>query len=206
MSEVEQQQSPLQRIGLDRPAEASGVRLREIPFQGHLNLRGRPGDGAFLDAVTRVLGVEPPRQPNTFVTAGELKLFWLGPDEWLVVTPPGRQTALAATLEQALQGLFSSVTDLSSGQTMIAISGPNARALLEMGCPLDLHPRRFGPGDCAQTRLEQAAVLIGLVDDTPRYEVVVRRSFADYLGAWLLDALESFSGDGAEPGGRGEVW
>ena len=189
MSETGRQESPLWQIDLARPGSAGGVELREIPFQGHLNLRGRPGDRAFLEAVAGVLGAEPPLQPNSVVTVGELKLYWLGPDEWLIVTPPGRQTELAATLERALRGLFSAVTDVSSGQTIVAIGGPNARALLEMGCPLDLHPRCFGPGACAQTRLEQAAVLIAPVGDTPTYEVIVRRSFADYLGNWLLDAV-----------------
>lgn len=194
MSELERGESPLVQIDLGRCAAAVGVQLQESPFQGHLNLRGRPDNHAFVSAVTRVLGAEPPLQANTFVVAGELTIYWLGPDEWLIVTPPGQQATLATTLGEALQGVFSSITDVSSGQTIISVSGADARALLEKGCPIDLHPREFASGDCAQTHLAKAPVLISAVDDTQGYELIVRRSFADYLGLWLLDATVEFAG------------
>jgi len=193
MFEPEHRESPLLQIDLSRRLTAAGVRLQEIPFQGHLNLRGRPDNPAFLSAVARVLGAELPLQANTFVVTGVVKIYWLGPDEWLIVTPPGQQAALAATLGEALQGVFSSITDVSSGQTLIGITGIHARALLEKGCPIDFHPRVFAPGDCVQTHLAKAAVLISAVDDAPGYELIVRRSFADYLGLWLLDAIAEFS-------------
>ena len=52
MSDSSSQQSPLVQIDLSEFAKASGIELREIPFQGHLNLRGRPDNPAFLAAVT----------------------------------------------------------------------------------------------------------------------------------------------------------
>lgn len=196
MSESNQGESPLVQIDLSRFDKASGIRLREIPFQGHLNLRGRPGDSAFLTAVTSVLGAGLPLNPNTFVVTGALKVYWLGPDEWLIIAPPDQQTDLEVRLDEVLQGLFYSVTDVSSGQTIISIAGVNARTLLEKGCPVDLHSREFKTGDCAQTHLGKAGVLISAVDDAPEYELVVRRSFSDYLGLWLLDAVEEFIGQG----------
>jgi len=192
MSESESRESPLVQIDLGGCDAAVGVQLHESLFQGHLNVRGRPDNHAFLSAVTRVLGAEPPLQANTFVVAGTSMIYWLGPDEWLIVTQPGQQAALAATLGEALQGVFSSITDVSSGQAIISVSGANARALLEKGCPIDLHPREFAIGDCAQTHLAKAAVLISAVNDAPGYELIVRRSFADYLGLWLLDAIVEF--------------
>ena len=192
MSEPIHPESPLVQVDLSEFANASGIELREIPFQGHLNLRGRPDNPAFFAAVTKVLRVEPPLNANTFVVAGEVKIYWLGPDEWLIITPPDQQTDLQVRLGEALQGVFSSVTDVSSGQTIISIAGTNARALLEKGCPMDLHPREFKTGACAQTRLAKAGVLISAADDAPTYHLVVRRSFSDYLGIWLLDAVEEF--------------
>ncbi|MES9902276.1 MAG: sarcosine oxidase subunit gamma family protein [Sedimenticola sp.] len=35
--------------------------------------------------------------------------------------------------------------------------------------------------------------MLHLVDQAPVFELVVRRSFSDYLGIWLLDAAEEFS-------------
>jgi len=192
MPESINRESPLVQIDLSKLENSSGVRVRERSFQGHLNLRGRPGNPAFLGAGRRVMRAELPIKANTFVIAGALRIYWLGPDEWLIITPSDKQSGLKARLCEALQGIFSSVTDVSSGQTIISISGVNARALIEKGCPLDLHPREFKTGDCAQSHLAKTGILISAVDDTPRYELVVRRSFSDYLGHWLLDAVKEF--------------
>jgi sarcosine oxidase subunit gamma len=59
---------------------------------------------------------------------------------------------------------------------------------LAKGCTLDFHPRVFRPGTCAQSGLAKANVLIRLGDDPDSFDVVVRRSFADYLLRWLRHA------------------
>jgi sarcosine oxidase subunit gamma len=147
-----------------------------------------------MQATKMVLGAELPVQPNTWVSAGDYKLFWLGPDEWLVISPPGQETELEKKLRDALDGIFSSVTDVSSGQTILRISGDKARAVLQKGCSFDLHPSMFKQGDCAQTLLAKAGMLISYGDDAPTFELVVRRSFSDYVGLWLLDATGEFLG------------
>ena len=68
------------------------VVISERPFLGHLNLRGDPGDGGFTSAAANVLGFRLPTAPNTTAGKGGLLALWLGPDEWLVVTPPDAQT------------------------------------------------------------------------------------------------------------------
>ena len=47
-------------------------------------------------------------------------------------------------------------------------------------------------GACAQTRLAKAPVLVRRLDDGGAYEIVVRRSFADYLWLWLEDAAAEY--------------
>ncbi|MCP3868394.1 MAG: sarcosine oxidase subunit gamma [Gammaproteobacteria bacterium] len=192
MSDTDQAESPLTGIDWSIFNNASGVNLQELPFQGHLNLRGRPDESRFTNAVIEVLGFAPPLRPNTYKVVDSLKMYWLGPDEWLIITPMERQADLEAEFDKALQGLFSSVIDISSGQTIISITGPDAGTLIQKGCPMDLHPSVFRPGDCAQTLLGKTGVLLSVTGDPPTYELVVRRSFSDYLGLWLLDAVEEF--------------
>ncbi len=61
------------------------------------------------------------------------------------------------------------------------------RDVLARGCPLDLHPRAFKPGQCAQSHyFKSSIVLIPTGDDA--FEIVVRRSFADYFVRIMLDA------------------
>ncbi len=82
--------------------------------------------------------------------------------------------------------------DVSANRTTLELRGPRARELLEFGCPIDLHPRVFGPGRCAQTLLARANVLIWHVADEPEdtWRLFVRPSFAAYVAAWLADAAE----------------
>ena len=184
-------QSPLSGFfatAADDPADGAAVVISERPFLGHLDLRGDPGDGGFTSAAEAVLGFGLPTEPNTTAGKGGLLALWLGPDEWLVVTPPDAQTSLAQSLETALDGMHVSVTDVTGGQTAITLSGPRAREVLAKGCPLDLHPSVLRPGDCAQTLLAKANITLRCVDASPSFELIVRRSFADYAALWLQDA------------------
>jgi sarcosine oxidase subunit gamma len=80
------------------------------------------------------------------------------------------------------------VVDVSHGRAGLVLAGPDARALLEHGCPVDLHPRVFGAGRAAQTELALTHALILAVDDAPTFHVFIRPSFAGYLADWLTDA------------------
>ena len=163
-----------------------GVEMSELAFRGHVNLRGTSGDEAFQAGVEKVVGARAPVTPNTVERAGERAIVWLGPDEWLVVSSPGSREGVAGRLEEALSGLHVAVNDISSGQTIIRLRGPRARDVLSKGCSLDFHPRAFGPGQCAQSHIGKSNALIIQVDDAPTYDIIVRRSFADYLSRWLL--------------------
>jgi sarcosine oxidase, subunit gamma len=168
---------------------AEGIELQELAFLGHVNLRCDPNDWIAVEPLQAVLGCALPSAPNTFSTAPDgSKLLWLGPDEFLALTPDGREATLAESLRKAAGSAFVAVNELGAGQTVIQMVGPRAREILAKGCPLDFHPRVFGPGRCAQSRLARALVTIAQVDETPRFEIIVRRSFADYLWRWLLDA------------------
>ena len=77
------------------------------------------------------------------------------------------------------------VNDVRGGTIALTLGGPHVRDVLARGCTLDLHPAVFREGNCAQTGLARASVLIACIDDAGAFEIVVRRSFADYLCRWL---------------------
>ncbi len=81
--------------------------------------------------------------------------------------------------------MHAAVNDVSGGNVVLRLSGARTRQLFAKGCTLDFHPDVFNVGECAQSGLGKAAVLFGLVDDAPTFDVIVRRSFADYLVKWL---------------------
>ena len=72
----------------------AGVTLGERRFLGKINLRGQPTK-KFRDAVAGALGVAPPTAPNTATGDGAPTALWLGPDDWLIVTPPGAEAETA---------------------------------------------------------------------------------------------------------------
>jgi sarcosine oxidase subunit gamma len=150
--------------------------LRELPFLAQLDVR------------TDVPGTSLPTEPNAVIGDATRAALWLGPDEWLVVGPPGSEMEL----EDELRRSGHAVVDVSANRTTLELRGPRARELLEFGCPIDLHPRVFGPGRCAQTLLARANVLIWYVTDDPEpvFRILVRPSFAAYLAAWLADAAD----------------
>ncbi len=173
-------------------AEKVGVYLSERPFLGHLNLRADAGEPGFLEGVQRCLGISVPVNPNTFTENDTMTIVWLGPNEWLLITPPGSEAQIAEMLRGALQGLFFAIPDVTHGQTIIRIRGPRATDVLRKGCSLDLHPSVFGPGCCAQTLLSKVGTVILCVDHSPSFDLIVRRSFAEYLALWLKDAAEEY--------------
>ena len=191
MADLFQQQSPLVQINLDEP-RGGAPHIEEKFFLGFINLRGRSNNTGFQAATLKVLGCEPPSAPNTVVDSGDYRIYWLGPDEWLIRTPAGQQDELKARLHKALGAVFSSVVDNSSGLTSLHITGDNAAALLATDCPLDLHAREFKAGQCAQTRLAKAGMTLSPLADGTGFEVIIRRSFADYLLLWLQGAAVAF--------------
>jgi sarcosine oxidase subunit gamma len=169
-----------------------GVRLAERPGLGKIELRGDPHGRGFMAAAGRVLDLLLPNEPCTSAARNRIGALWLGPDQWLVTCPANDLPDLLASLREALAGVHAAITDVSDGRIAFHIAGPSAREVLAKGCPLDLHPRAFPPGRCAQSLLAKATVLIHLVDDVPErganFDVYVARSFAHYLWTWLEDA------------------
>lgn len=149
-----------------------------------INLRGNAEDAAFRTAASRALGLELPLKSCTSVANTISRAVWAGPDDWFVIGPKGHADAQAAQLRAAMVGTHHAVTDVSSGYTVLHLSGAPVRDVLAQGCPLDLHPRVFTPGSCAGSHYFRASIWLWQTDEAPTYEVLVRRSFMGYF--WLM--------------------
>lgn len=182
-------ESPLQHANLDSLAEAGvqsgGVQLRELKLLGHLVLRGSRDNASFVSGVQRVLGLVLPGTLQS-VEAGALSLRWISPDEWLLVLPGEEALEVETQLREAIEGHYA-VVNVSGGQTLIELSGTQAVELLKKSTGYDVDGRNFPPGKVVTTTFAKTQAVIRRVEDT-RWELVVRRSFADYVWRWLLDA------------------
>jgi sarcosine oxidase subunit gamma len=169
---------------------AVGLVVEEAGLRGHLNLRGNPQSELFTAGVEQVLGVTLPLSPGTFETNGDNSIYWLGPNEWLLIVPGGSEGRTETALRQAISGHIA-IVDISGGQTLINLSGEAVATVLKKSSGYDFHPRHFGPGRCVQTTLAKATALVSKKADGS-FDLVIRRSFADYLASWLLDAGREF--------------
>jgi sarcosine oxidase subunit gamma len=170
-----------------------GPAVEKIPDQALIVVRGKSD----LIGFAAVLGVAPPRTPNSFVeTMGRL-VAWLGPDEWLIVDQAGEEEELCKRLDAALEGTHHSVTDISGSRAVFRLRGPTSYELLSAGSPFDFHPRSFAAGRSAQTIFARTNAWVLKRDDLPTFDIFVRQSYAFYFEQWLLSALSALP---TEPG------
>ncbi|MCO4239380.1 sarcosine oxidase subunit gamma [Pseudarthrobacter sp. MDT3-28] len=170
------------------------VVLKEGPFQTMAGVRVDPRseEGARVAAVA---GSLPARYGDVGGT-DRVIILWLGPSEFLVVAPEEAHDSLGGdligSLVAALGDAPGQVVDLSANRTTFELSGPRARATLEKGCALDLHPRSFTVGTALSTEIGNIPVVLQKTGEES-FRLLPRASFADFLGRWLLDAMREFA-------------
>src|SRR5260370_29060063 len=137
-------ESPLARSPLAHFAaitdSGTGLSMRELPFRGVIDLRLDQRDRGARDAAELALVVALPEAGRSVIgPAGNV--LWLGPDEFLIVTEPEREIAVAASLLSAFRGRRAAGIDLRASRTIIAPSGVHAPDVLAKGGGMRLHPR-----------------------------------------------------------------
>ena len=176
--------------GLDR----AGVTMSERAFPVIVDLRVKPDNKSVMTAAEKTLGFKLPLEAGT--TAGatggdnDVSALWIAPDQWWIVASDS--AVQAAALPASLAKLKAGVTEIGESRTCIRVSGPKARALLEKGCPLDLHESKFQAGNCARSLIGKVPVALHQVSDQPAYDLYVLRSYAEFLWLWLEDAAREY--------------
>jgi sarcosine oxidase subunit gamma len=121
-------------------------------------------------------------EPNTASSWNGRDVLWLGPDEWLIVGEAGAATTIVEELDRLLDGRHRSIVEVSANRIVLDLD--DGLDLLASACGLDLDPRRWRPGMCAQTLLGQAQVILHQLDERAT-RVFVRPSFAGYVEGLL---------------------
>lgn len=167
--------------------DPDAVTLAEVRIVRAWNVMGQ-GAPAVAPAT---LGVDLPVSPNTTAGADPTAL-WMGPASWLVVSADASSRPLddiRASLAQNDAVLF----DVSASRVAFALGGPQARAVLAAGCPLDLHPRAFPAGACAQSVHDRVnALVVNVGHDDVVFVVLAARSFGRDVWHGLSRAASEF--------------
>lgn len=165
------------------------VEITPLPPRRRWMLRGRPDTRA---AASHALGVDLPEHAYGSAIRGRDDIFWLEPDAWLIQADGAEA---ASRLREALQGLHHALAEVSERFAGVAVTGSDAIAVLQAGCPLDLHSRAFPTGRVTRTLLGKAEIILFRRDDAPAFELLTGLSFAPYLRRFLDEAAREFHPD-----------
>ncbi len=155
------------------------ITLTELPIAAAWNVQGDASRADFTDQVARQFSIALPIVPNTTARSDVLTAVWLGPRSWLLVAESaGSPLADFVEKRNALNAAGGALFDLSASRVAYRIAGDRATNVLATGCPLDLHPRAFRVGDCAQSVFGRVNALLYKSDDAPTFVIMVARSFA----------------------------
>jgi sarcosine oxidase subunit gamma len=163
--------------------------VRPLPPAARHILRGGSRTRA---AAENALGLSVPAIACRAATDGERAALWLGPDEWLLVSPVPFGDETAAALRAALAELPYSLVDVSHRQVALEVSGREGPALLAAGCPLDLDVSAFPVGMCTRTMLAKAEIVLWRTAGEA-FRIEVWRSFAPYVSAFLSEAARGIA-------------
>lgn len=175
---------PLAAAGEPCPA----AELRLLPSVAKLIFRGR------LEAIVAAggaFGVALPNIACRAATRDDRAALWLGPDEWLLLAPEHEEAEIKETLDASLAGLPHALVAVGHRNTGIGISGEQATAVLNSGCPLDLDVEAFPVGMCTRTLLGKAEIVLWRTGHTT-FRIEVWRSFAAYVWQFLDEARREF--------------
>jgi sarcosine oxidase, subunit gamma len=188
-------------------AAGTNVVLTVATITAAWNLQGDPARSSVVADATSSFGVALPLDPDTTSCSDALIAFWLGPRSWLLVESAA--SADAATLvdydarRDALNANGGALFDVSASRIAYVLRGSSATAVLAQGCPLDLDPRAFAPGRCAQSVFGHVSVLYYRHEDADTWTVFVARSLAADVWHALCVAA---AGDGYEVSPPSAAW
>ncbi|MGH6608800.1 MAG: sarcosine oxidase subunit gamma [Burkholderiaceae bacterium] len=153
--------------------------IEEVPIVAAWNVQGDASRSDFAKQVAQQFAIQLPSTPNTTARADTLTALWLGPRSWLLVAQsPASRFVEFDQKRDALNSAGGALFDVSASRVAYRLTGERALEVLATGCPLDLHPRTFRTGDCAQSVFGHTNVLLYKVDDAPIFTIMVARSFA----------------------------
>ena len=186
-------ESPLHHVGLadivGQSAADAGVVFSEAGLLGHLTLRCEPSS-PLIPVAQSILGVALPLSPLTSVEQGDLVVRWIGPDEWLISLPNDQVFDLETRFRAEMTGHHSLVNG-SGGMTVYKLRGKHVVDMLKKSTPVDLHDSEFPVGKVVSTVFAKAGAVVRRTGES-EFELVVRRSFADYIWLWIQDASQEY--------------
>jgi methylglutamate dehydrogenase subunit D len=173
---------------------AAGVTIREIVNIQAVSVIARKGRGAdVVRSLSGLAGAEVVDRSMRIGTEG-VAVTGVAPGQWLVT----RRGLAAGDLAQELARVLpesASLTDQSHSRLILEIAGPQARAALAKGVPVDLDPSVFKVGQATQTAAGHINLHVALIDPAPVFEMITAASTAGSFWSWLTSSAAEYGID-----------
>ena len=167
-----------------------GINVQELPFINKINIRINPNDNESIIKCGKIINTILPIKPNTYAKNENIKVIWLGPNEWLIININNS----FKNLRNEIGDIDASVTDVSENRTIIRISGKQINKLLSKFLVLDLDNNLPNESACAQTLFVKVPVLLLRnynAKQVPEIDIYVNRSHANYIYNLIVDGAKN---------------
>ena len=184
-----QQDNCIKSLSNNKVENHFGVKIQELPFINKINVRIDTNDNKNIIKCGKLINAILPVQPNTYVTNDNVKVIWLGPNEWLITNNQN----LYKNLKNEIGDIQASVTDVSENRTVIRISGDQIFKLLSKFLVLDLEKNLPDESSCAQTLFVKVPVLLVRNNNEkqiPEIDIFTNRSHAKYIYNLIVDGSQ----------------
>ena len=167
--------------------------MKEKTPVAKINLRGDLENKDFVSKAGKILGMILPKEASSTTSKEKITCMWLRPNEWLLVS---NDTVDKESNEYELEQLLfkdisktnlGAVTNVSDHYTIFNLTGSNIFEILSKGSPFNFDSDAFGDNKVIQTILNHVDVTIHRKSKED-VDLYVRRSFSDYLWAWIKDS------------------
>jgi len=190
----------LNRLSIKKQSQDGDVVFCEHNLTGLLTLRVKADSNRVNEALSQLLGAALPGRLSFCVGGAAMGdnnalqnycIRWMAPDEWLLSCPVEKLYWLENALRAKLSGASFALINVTGGYSIITLGGLALPLLLKKSTHYDVHPVNFPVGKSVNTTFAKAQAVLSRTSES-QVELIVRRSFADYLWLWITDASREY--------------
>ena len=174
----------------------NGVTIEELSLSGKINIRGKSSDKEFMKNIGSVLNLVLPIEPNVRIFNNNISIMWLGPNEWLVITPENEKDGIISLLKSNLNPQKTAITDVSFNRTILRLEGEKVFTLLSKFLVANLEKILKTNFSVAQTIFIKIPVLFvrNNTDEEPTsLDLHLNRSHTKYVYELLVDGSKNLN-------------
>ena len=124
-----------------------------------------------------------PDKPNTSSRDGNIELYWIAPERWLLRAEIENEERLLEITNPSAAPVNISIVQISDTLKFFRITGPDAGEIISTACPLAHHISEFPENAVSYTSIFGIKGLLIRVKDG--FEIAVESSFADLIEDYL---------------------